>query len=143
MFDTDCDNKIEASELEFALRLVFKEKPDKKRVLECMQQFDVDGSGAIEFDEFVKMYRTLRTKPMDCSKTIRALFCKLDTDNDGHLGFSEVKHFLTVELKDVLKDPVTDDDVQKLMEDTDRDGDSKISYREFCLMFAKSLMENE
>ena len=43
MFDTDCDNKIEASELEFALRLVFKEKPDKKRVLECMQQFDVDG----------------------------------------------------------------------------------------------------
>ena len=47
----------------------------------------LSGSGAIEFDEFVKMYRTLRTKPMDCSKTIRALFCKLDTDNDGHLGF--------------------------------------------------------
>ena len=53
----------------------------------CLISLFLSGSGAIEFDEFVKMYRTLRTKPMDCSKTIRALFCKLDTDNDGHLGF--------------------------------------------------------
>ena len=44
-------------------------------------------------------------------------------------NFSEVKHFLKVELKDVLTDPITDDDVQKLMEETDKDGDHKISYR--------------
>ena len=47
----------------------------------------LSGSGAIEFDEFVKMYLTLRTKPMDKGRTIKALFHKLDTDNDGHLGF--------------------------------------------------------
>ena len=47
----------------------------------------LSGSGAIEFDEFVKMYFTLRTKPMDKGRTIKALFHKLDTDNDGHLGF--------------------------------------------------------
>ena len=45
------------------------------------------------------------------------------------LYFSEVKHFLTVDLKDVLTDPVTDDDVRKLMNETDTDGDGKISYR--------------
>ena len=45
------------------------------------------GSGAIEFDEFVKMYLTLRTKPMDKGRTIKALFQRLDTDNDGHLQF--------------------------------------------------------
>ena len=33
------------------------------------------------------MYLTLRTKPMDKGRTIKALFHKLDTDNDGHLGF--------------------------------------------------------
>ena len=44
-------------------------------------------SGAIEFDEFVKMYLTLRTKPMDTHRTIKALFKKLDADKDGYLGF--------------------------------------------------------
>ena len=43
MFDADCDNKIEATELEYVLRLVFKEKPDKRMVHDCMQRFDVDG----------------------------------------------------------------------------------------------------
>lgn len=143
MFDEDRSDRIEAKELEYVLRLVFKERPNTQRVHECMQEFDVDGSGAIEFDEFVKMYLTLRTKPMDKSRTIKALFNKLDADNDGYLGFSEVKHFLKVELKDVLTDPITDDDVQKLMEETDKDGDHKISYREFCLMFARSCIENK
>ena len=34
--------------------------------------------------------------------------------------FSEVKHFLTIELKDVLTGPITDDDVKKLMDETDK-----------------------
>ena len=42
-----------------------------------------------------------------------------------------MKEFLTVDLKDDLKDikAVTDDDVQQLMDETDKDGDNKISYR--------------
>ena len=37
------------------------------------------------------------------------------------LYFSEVKHFLTVDLKDALIDLVTDDDVEKLMGESDAD----------------------
>ena len=43
MFDEDQSNRIEAKELEYVLRLVFKEKPNKQRVEECMREFDVDG----------------------------------------------------------------------------------------------------
>ena len=46
-----------------------------------------------------------------------------------YLCFSEVKHFLTVELKDDIKEPVTNDHIQELMDETDKDGDKKISYR--------------
>ena len=57
MFDADCDNKIEATELEYVLRLVFKEKPDKRMVHDCMQRFDVDGkftSSSIYLDSCLK-----------------------------------------------------------------------------------------
>ena len=43
MFDEDRSDRIEAKELEYVLRLVFKERPNTQRVHECMQEFDVDG----------------------------------------------------------------------------------------------------
>ena len=43
MFDEDRSDRIEAKELEYVLRLVFKERPNKQRVEECMKEFDVDG----------------------------------------------------------------------------------------------------
>ena len=43
MFDEDRNDRIEAKELEYVLRLVFKERPNKQRVEECMKEFDVDG----------------------------------------------------------------------------------------------------
>ena len=49
MFDADRSNKIEASELEYVLILVFKKKPDKGMIEDCMRQFDVDSKLEIYF----------------------------------------------------------------------------------------------
>ena len=53
MFDADRSDRIEAKELEYVLRLVFKERPNKQGVEECMKEFDVDGRSMRVSMEFI------------------------------------------------------------------------------------------
>ena len=60
MFDEDRSDRIEAKELEYVLRLVFKERPNKQRVEECMKEFDVDGKLMCMFMEQARAFNCVK-----------------------------------------------------------------------------------
>ena len=53
MFDTSGSGTIEPKELKVALRALGVNDPSKEDIAKLVEQFDKDGSGTIDFHEFL------------------------------------------------------------------------------------------
>ena len=58
-----------------------------------INEIDVDGSGSVEFAEFV-ILMTHKVRDMDKEAEIREAFAVLDKDGDGKLSAKELKYFM-------------------------------------------------
>ncbi|XP_052768916.1 uncharacterized protein LOC128209102 [Mya arenaria] len=135
MFDKDGDNKIEQAELKTLLRVVYKTNPDERMVEEQLHKFDTDRSGTIDLEEFKQLYHSMPYKPK--GRKLRHMFDEYDANGDGDLSIEEVKQFLGS-----LGAKCSDKLVKKLMKEVDVNDDGRVDFREFCLMFGKSLSEH-
>jgi Ca2+-binding EF-hand superfamily protein len=61
--------------------------PAYEDMKEAFERIDKDGSGSIEFDEFMKLMRDMdHTRP---ESALRAQFATLDANRDGHVSLEE------------------------------------------------------
>lgn len=89
------------------------------------------GNGEIDFEEFVMMMAK-KNQDADTEKELKEAFSVFDQDCDGFINTKELKQVMSN-----LGENLTDDDVEAMIREADKDGDGKISFKgisDFFLM---------
>jgi calmodulin len=91
-------------------------------------QIDADGSGTIDFPEFLTMMAR-KMKDTDSEEEILEAFKVFDKDGNGFISAAELRHIMTN-----LGEKLTDEEVDEMIREADVDGDGQINYEEFVKM---------
>ena len=83
---------------------------------------DADGSGTIDFPEFLKMM-TNKVKDEDSEEEIRETFRVFDKDGNGFVSPDELRYVLSN-----IGEKLTDEEIEEMIMDADVDGDGLINY---------------
>lgn len=131
LFDADNKGTIDVRELKAAFRaLGFLVK--KTEIKQLFLDLDKDLSSAtVTFDEFVEMV-TPRMKNRDSREEIMKVFALFDDDNKGGISFKNLKRVATE-----LGENLTDEELQEMVDEADRDGDGLINEEEFYRVMRK------
>ena len=109
-----------------------KLKMNDKDITRMLYDFDQDGSGTIEIDEFIKAMANKKDKDIifkafSHRSAIRKQFVKFDKNKDGYINAKEFKKCLETSTKTKL----TQEQIDKIMKNADKNGDGRIDYDEF------------
>jgi Ca2+-binding protein (EF-Hand superfamily) len=127
--DKNGDGKLSKDELLEAYNLTMKREEAVEEVEKIMRQVDVDGSGFIDYTEFVTACAKKET--MLSIENLESTFKAFDSDGSGKITASELRQMLG-------EDNDAEDDVWvKLVDEVDTDKDGGISLLEF-----KNMMTN-
>jgi centrin-1 len=131
LFDSENKGTIDVRELKAAFRaLGFLVK--KTEIRQMFIDLDKDLSSAtVTFDEFVEMV-TPRMKNRDSRDEIMKVFALFDDDSKGGISFKNLKR-VAAELGENL----TDEELQEMVDEADRDGDGLINEEEFYRVMRK------
>lgn len=124
LFDKNKDGTISIEEIGDVMRGLGA-CPTQAEVQELLEQVDQDGSGKIEFKEFLELYSRNMKDPETEEELIEA-FRIFDRDGNGQISVEELKHILTT-----MGEKMSDKDVIEILKEADLDGDQFISYKEF------------
>jgi len=130
LFDTEHSGTIDARELKAALRALGFEvkKEDVRRMLNDVGK---DASQPIDFNDFQEMMRG-RMPDKNSREEINKVFALFDEDETGKVSFRNLKR-----ISQELGESLTDDELQEMIEEADRDGDGLINPEEFYRVMRK------
>ncbi|KAL3370750.1 hypothetical protein AABB24_007670 [Solanum stoloniferum] len=114
LFDTDNSGTIDAKELNVAMRALGFEATEEE-INRMIAEVDKDGSGAIDFDEFVHMM-TAKFGERDTKEELMKAFHIIDQDKNGKISFADIQR-----IADELGERFTDREIQEMIEEADRD----------------------
>ncbi|OWF37731.1 calmodulin-6-like [Mizuhopecten yessoensis] len=125
-FDTDETGALSAKELSEALAAnkIYK---SIKEVEQIVKKRDTDGSGSLEFEEFLEVYEDLRKTAGNPQTELRKAFDTFDKDKNGVLSREEFREIMMV--KGTMK--LTEVQFDALMRMVDKNNDGKISPEEY------------
>mmetsp|Transcript_34339 Transcript_34339/g.45411 ORF Transcript_34339/g.45411 Transcript_34339/m.45411 type:complete len:197 (+) Transcript_34339:20-610(+) len=131
LFDTEGKGTIDVRELKAAFRaLGFTVK--KQEIREMMASVGKEqGDYNISFNEFIQMV-TPRMLNRDTREEIMKVFALFDEDQSGGISFRNLKR-VAAELGENL----TDEELQEMLDEADRDGDGVINQEEFYRVMRK------
>lgn len=127
LFDKDGDGAITTKELGTVMRAL-GQNPTELELQEMISEVDTDGTGTIEFPEFLTMMAR-KMKDTDSEEEIREAFRVFDKDGNGFISAAELRHVMTN-----LGEKLTDEEVNEMIREADIDGDGQINYEEFVTM---------
>jgi len=104
----------------------------KDEILKAFRLFDDDGSGTIGYEEFLKMmtHKILNRDPKD---EILKAFRLFDDDETGKISFKNLKR-----VAKELGERMTDEELQEMIDEADRDGDGEVNEEEFLRIMKKT-----
>ncbi|KAJ1608556.1 EF hand-containing protein [Cryptosporidium canis] len=124
LFDTEKTGRIDYHELKVAMRaLGFEVK--KAQVLEIMREYDKSGSGQVEYKDFVEIM-TQKILERDPREEILKAFKLFDDDNTGKISLKNLRRVARE-----LGENISDDELQAMIEEFDKDMDGEINEEEF------------
>ena len=124
LFDTNKTGTIDYHELKVAMRaLGFDVK--KPEIVELMNEYDREGTGSIEYPDFLDIMTT-KIWNRDPVEEILKAFKLFDEDNTGKISLRNLK-WVAWELGETL----SDDELQAMIDEFDKDQDGEISEQEF------------
>ncbi|XP_063430340.1 calmodulin-A-like [Mytilus trossulus] len=129
-FDTNGDGKISCKELRTFLKSM-GENPSDAEIKRIMRRVDKDGSGTIEFAEFVAMMTEQREQTLQTDE-YRKAFNSFDLDGNGLITVKEFKKAMAR-----LGEKISEKKIKKIMKEIDIDGDGCINYQEFVKILTK------
>merc|ERR1739844_642813 len=109
-------------ELKVAMRALGFE-PKKEEIQKMISDVDDDGSGTIGYEEFLKMMT---------HKILKA-FRLFDDDETGKISFKNLKR-----VAKELGERMTDEELQEMIDEADRDGDGEVNEEEFLRIMKKT-----
>merc|ERR1712107_110514 len=115
---------IDAKELKVAMRALGLDAK-KDEIRRMINDIDKDGSGTIDFNEFLNMM-TARMGDRDSREEIVKVFRLFDDDETGKISFKNLKR-----VAQELGENMTDEELQEMIDEADRDGDGEVNEDEF------------
>ncbi|XP_062181829.1 calmodulin-2/4-like isoform X2 [Phragmites australis] len=108
------------------------QSPTEAELQDMVDAVDADGSGAIDFHEFLTLLaRKMRDAGAD--NELREAFHVFDQDQNGFISRNELRHVL-----ENLGERLSDEELAEMLREADVDGDGQINYTEFAkVMMAK------
>ncbi|RDD42453.1 Centrin-2 [Trichoplax sp. H2] len=131
LFDTEGTGTIDAKELKVAMRALGFE-PKKEEIKKMLSEVDKDGSGTIDFDDFLQLM-TQKMTEKDPKEEILKAFRLFDDDETGKISFKNLKR-----VAKELGENLTDEELQEMIDEADRDGDGEINETEFLRIMKKT-----
>eukprot|EP00095_Tigriopus_kingsejongensis_P000707 maker-scaffold58_size443543-snap-gene-3.23 protein:Tk00707 transcript:maker-scaffold58_size443543-snap-gene-3.23-mRNA-1 annotation:"Calmodulin" len=130
-FDTDHDGVINSKELGQVLKSLGV-NPTEAELQDMVNEVDKDGTGSIDFPEFLAMM-ALKINEQNAEDEIREAFKVFDGDGNGYIDRRE----LAIMLK-FLGEPMLEEEISAIIEeaDVDKDGDGNgfISRQELTVV---------
>ena len=104
-------------------------------LIRCPQifQIDGDGSGSIDFDEFLELIAGKMKSFGENEAAIRRAFRTLDKDMNGYITVKELR-----EVMSRLGETLTHKEVTELVNEADTNGDGRIDIDEFVIMMMQN-----
>ena len=131
LFDTDKTGTIDYHELKVCMRaLGFDVK--KQEVLNLMREFDREGSGQIEYPDFLEIMTT-KISERDPIEEISKAFKLFDEDNTGRISLRNLRRIARE-----MQENLSDDELQAMIDEFDKDGDGEISEAEFLAIMKQT-----
>ena len=96
-----------------------------------ISDLDKDGSGAIDFDEFLDMM-TARMSDKDTKEDINKVFRLFDDDKTGYITIKNLRR-----VAKELGETMTDEELMEMIERADSDGDGQVSAEDFYNIMTK------
>ncbi|KAI8913836.1 hypothetical protein DFJ77DRAFT_50672 [Powellomyces hirtus] len=131
LFDTDGSGTIDTKELKVAMRALGFE-PKKEELKKMIAEVDRSGSGVIDFNDFLELM-TSKMSEKDSREEIVKAFRLFDDDDTGKISFKNLKR-----VAKELGENLTDEELQEMIDEADRDGDGEISQEEFLRIMKKT-----
>merc|ERR1719343_1125868 len=107
-------------------------EPKREEIKKMIADVDKDGSGVIDFQEFLDMMRQ-KMSERDPREEMMKAFRLFDDDETGKISFRNLKR-----VAKELGENMTDDEITEMIEEADRDGDGEISEEEFMRIMRKT-----
>lgn len=128
--DVNGDGKLSKEEIQNGYLQFFGRSLNDQEVDEMFVKVDADGSGEIDYSEFV--VATMNEKNLISNNKLQTAFKMFDKDGGGSISTDEIKQVLSFGQN--LDEKV----VNQIIEQVDANGDGEISFEEFAEMMKKA-----
>lgn len=131
LFDQENSGFIETRHLKVAMRaLGFEAK--KEEVTRLLKDADKEDSGKISLENFTKVM-SVKIAHRDPNEEIIRAFKLFDDDNTGKISLQNLQR-----VSRELGENLTDEELQEMIDEADKDGDGEISQEEFLRVMKKT-----
>ncbi|XP_020041788.1 centrin-1 [Castor canadensis] len=131
LFDADGSGTIDVKELKVAMRALGFE-PRKEEMKKMISEVDKEGTGKISFNDFLAVM-TQKMAEKDTKEEILKAFRLFDDDETGKISFKNLKR-----VANELGENLTDEELQEMIDEADRDGDGEVNEEEFLKIMKKT-----
>uniref|UniRef100_A0A8C6DKI9 Centrin 1 n=1 Tax=Moschus moschiferus TaxID=68415 RepID=A0A8C6DKI9_MOSMO len=131
LFDADGSGTIDVKELKVAMRALGFE-PRKEEMKRMIADVDKEGTGKISFNDFLAVM-TQKMAEKDTKEEILKAFRLFDDDETGKISFKNLKRVARE-----LGENLTDEELQEMIDEADRDGDGEVNEDEFLRIMKKT-----
>jgi centrin-1 len=107
-------------------------EPKREEIKKMIADVDKDNSGVIDFPEFLDMM-TQKMAERDPREEMLKAFRLFDDEGDGKITFKNLKR-----VAKELGENMTDEEIQEMIDEADRDGDNAINEEEFMRIMRKT-----
>merc|ERR1711962_1383002 len=131
LFDTKKQDFLSADDLGEIIRAMGF-RPTEEELKDLLHEIDEDGSGEIEFGEFCQLGATFLVEDPDMEtmkKELKDAFRVYDKEGQGFITTETLRGLITE-----LLAPLTDEEVEGIIEELDEDGSGSMDFDEFCEM---------
>ena len=130
LFDVHDTGDISLAELKLVLNSLGVQASDQD-IQHRLSEVDVRSNGVINFDEFIKFVST-GNQAVSPADEMKQMFKIFDPEQKGYVTKEELKEVL----KQKLKLPFTDQQIDGMLDYADSAGDGRINYYEFIQMLS-------
>ncbi|CAD5216113.1 unnamed protein product [Bursaphelenchus xylophilus] len=133
MFDKEQKGFIRANQVGQILRTMGQAFEDRD-LKQLIKEFDSDGSGEIEFEEFAAMVANFVVSAEDndgLEEELREAFRLYDKEGNGYINVSDLREILRA-----LDDNVSEEELDEMIAEIDTDGSGTVDFDEFMEMMS-------
>ncbi|CAH0730405.1 unnamed protein product, partial [Brenthis ino] len=132
LLDYSGEGKIKAEDFRVAIKALGYE-PTKEELQNMINGVDKGQSGKLSFENFETAIMR-KIMALDSDGDIMKSFRLFDVDDTGLISFENVKHVC-----EILGENLTDEEIEEMIDDADKDIDGYISVQEFMRMIKNSV----